>query len=78
MTYSGRYGLVHPNAEAVYAAHALWFRFGREPDFLATLDDLYEEPIPLLGFVALLLHPVSRVGDLSAEWEEIVLLAETD
>jgi len=78
MTYSGRYGLVHPNAEAVYAAHALWFRFGREPDFLATLDDLYEETIPLLDVVAPLLHPVSSVEDLSAKWEEIVLLAETD
>ena len=78
MTYSERYGLVHPNAGAAYAAHALWFRFGSEPDFLATLDDLFEETIPLLDVVAPLLHPVSSVEDLSAEWEEIVLLAETD
>ena len=78
MTYSGRYGLVHPNAEAVYAAHALWFRFGSEPDFQATLDDLYEETVPLLDIVAPLLHPVSSVEDLSAKWEEIVLLAEAD
>ena len=56
----------------------MWFRFGSDPDFLATLDDPYEETIPLLDVVAPLLHPVSSVEDLSAKWEEIVLLAETD
>ncbi|MCL0029231.1 hypothetical protein M1N23_03720 [Dehalococcoidia bacterium] len=77
MTYSGRYGLVHPNAGAAYAAHALWFRFGDEPDFLAMLDDLYEQTIPLLDVIAPLLHPVSSIEDLSARWGEITLLAET-
>ena len=41
--FGGRYGLVHPNTEAVYSATQLWFLFSEEPPFRRMLDDLYPQ-----------------------------------
>ncbi len=68
--FGGRYGLVHPNTEAMYPANELWFRFKQEVDFRLMLDDLYPQTIKLLDFAAKDLHFVSSLEDAAQAWEE--------
>ena len=76
MASFGRYGLVHPNADKVYAASRLWFLFGTESRFLAMLDELYERASPLLDIVTPGLHPVSSLEDLAAQWTRVAALVK--
>ncbi len=58
MVSDSRYGLVHPNSEAVYAANYLWYLFSAESEFRTMLNQSYAKAADLLDVVANRLSPI--------------------
>ena len=76
--YSGKYDLVHPNSESVYVAGQLMWLLGDDPEFQATLDDLYGATILLLDEVHEFVRHTSSLEDHADQWQAIEALAMSE
>lgn len=78
MLWGEKYGLVHPDAETVWAAQQLFNLFGAEPDCRADLARLYPRVTQLLDAAESYINPASSLKGLEFQLWKIELAIESD
>jgi len=77
MVLGGRYGLEHPDFEAVHAANELWYTFGADPDRRKDVAWLYPQIIELLDATESYIQSASSLKGLEFLWQKVAAAIES-